>query len=736
MLITVFILGFTALTAQSAFLREILAVFRGGELIFGAALFFWLLWTTAGSAVFGKTVRFVKNPEELFYSLLPWYGISGFIGIVFIKNIHFIAGLIQGEHVSYGIQILAVSVAMMPFNFIGGYLFVLASKSIRHDSSPSPSRAYTSESLGSALAGLIFSFFLIYFLSNYLIAILCPALTLLTCLFRKIRKKNYRGILLLIVPLSFVVIINHINEKVIDYYYKGQTLIEEKDTKYSRLRVTQRGEQINFYSGASVLFSYPDAETIEYNIHIPMLVSEYPENVLILGGSFKEILREIAKYKSVKSVTFVEIDPSLFKLTEKIFKEKSNYNFKIETVFSDSRVFLENTDKKFDTIIADMPAPLSGLTNRYYTSEYFRLLSGRLSNEGVFSFALPGAENYISDEQAAFLSSIRATLSTAFPSVAALPGIQCRFLAGNSPHKFDSLDWEFLEMKRTELGIETLYLRDYYLKYTMSENRVDYIKKVLDSIKKPEINLDTRPVGYISNIIIQGNIESSKFIKIFEFFTQEKILLPIMLLIITAIAFLTFFRGAGNIKYTVVSSVVSTGLTGISIEILAIMAFQSVLGYLYGRIALLIGFYMAGLATGGYFGIKIIEKNLYPVKQLFSLQTAMILIPMAWMVLIFQQHHIADKTLTEIIFYLMIAFSGIFGGIQYPIADFLFRKSFEKNENSLGTIYGIDLAGSSLGALVTASLFIPAAGMFQTLIFLSVLNVPALIGLYVMKNRT
>ncbi len=509
MLVSLFILGAIAMTAQAAFLREVLATFIGGELIIGVALLFWLFWTSVGSGVLGRLVNRIADPERWFHELLPWYGIFGYAGVVIIGNIPFLVRLTPGELVPYDIQLITVSLAFLPFNILGGFLFVIGSKALKHKKVPSVGRAYTMESLGSALAGIVISLILVNMLSNYSIAMTCSIIGISTGLIWKIRYASPFKLLRLIIPIALLTTVYWVDKRVSDYYYKGQHFLEEMDTRYGRLRVTQKGEQITFYSNASTLFSAPDPETSEYTVHIPMLASTEPRQVLVLGGCPGGIIDEVLKYKTVKLITCVELDPGLFKLAERHLKEEWADNPYVETVITDGRAYLEKTKKKYDVIIMTMPAPLSGVTNRYYTSEFFKLASSRLSREGIIGFSLSGAENYISEDLAYFLSSIRATLATAFPSVVALPGIRCRFLAGNTPGMFDSLGWEHLSLKREKLGIETLYVRDYFIRYTMTPARMDFIKHALDAVELPVINSDTKPIGYFTRTILQGNLDSS-----------------------------------------------------------------------------------------------------------------------------------------------------------------------------------------------------------------------------------
>ena len=723
MLVSVFILGILAMTAQAAFLREVLATFRGGELTIGAALLFWLFWTSIGSGILGRIVSRITNPEHWFHELLPWYGIFGYTGVLIIGNVPFLARLSPGELVPYDLQLIAVCAAFLPFNILGGFLFVLGSKAIKYKNAPSVGRAYIMEASGAAFAGVAISLIFVNIFSNHSIAMSCAIIGVSAGLIWKIRYTSFYSLFRFVFPLVLLATVYWGNKHVSDYYYKGQNVLGEMDTKYGRLRVTRKGEQITFYADASTLFSTPDLETSEYTVHIPMLASNEPHHVLVLGGGPGGIIDEVLKYKTVELISCVELDPGLFKLAEQHLKEDWADDPHVETVIADGRAYLEKTSKIYDVIVMNMPSPLSGVTNRYYTSEFFRLASSHLSRNGILGFSLISDENYISEDLAYFLSSIRATLATVFPSIVELPGLKCRFLAGNAPGMFGSLGWEQLSFKREKLGIETLYVRDYFLRYTMSPIRMDFIKKSLDAVKSPAINSDTRPTGYFTCTILQGNLDSSHITNAMKPLISPDILKLFMLFGILLISLFAVIPGKGVIRRPIAATVVSVGMTEISLEVLAIMAYQSIFGFLYGRIALLTGTYMAGLALGAWLGTQTIEKKSADIRHLIAVQLSIAGIPILWAGLLgIHSASPGQIPYIEPAFYILILLSGMAGGFQFPLADSLYRKSISYHESGLGVIYGVDLAGSSVGALVTASLMIPILGMIPVLVFLSALN--------------
>ncbi|MCK4250693.1 hypothetical protein KAX97_04570, partial [candidate division WOR-3 bacterium] len=71
----------------------------------------------------------------------------------------------------------------------------------------------------------------------------------------------------------------------------------------------------------------------------------------------------------------------------------------------------------------------------------------------------------------------------------------------------------------------------------------------------------------------------------------------------------------------------------------------------------------------------------------------------------------------------LIFFGGFMGGLHFPLSIGILKRK------KAGIVYGIDLIGSSIGALVTSIIFIPILGIIFTLFIFVVLNVLVAIGL-------
>ncbi len=116
------------------------------------------------------------------------------------------------------------------------------------------------------------------------------------------------------------------------------------------------------------------------------LLSEPPQEVLIIGGGDGGVLRELQKIPQIKKITQFEIDKKVFELCRKYF-------YPLMGDYSDPRVDLHFTDgltglksmpsHSFDLIIVDCTDPV-GPAKSLYTSEFYAEISRTLKPKGIF----------------------------------------------------------------------------------------------------------------------------------------------------------------------------------------------------------------------------------------------------------------------------------------------------------------------------------------------------------------
>jgi spermidine synthase len=182
---------------------------------------------------------------------------------------------------------------------------------------------------------------------------------------------------------------------------------DEPDGKYRILRrikspiqriavVRKKNGKVLVYGNGYVMFGTEEDENMwaEALVHIPMAVAEKPRRILMIGGGGGITTREVLRYRQVKAITVVDIDPVLMDFGKNLkplvkFNKGSLNNPKVRTKIQDGRAFVEKNKKQWDVIIIDLPEPgyrAKGL-GRLYSREFYQILKNRLAPGGVVAIA-------------------------------------------------------------------------------------------------------------------------------------------------------------------------------------------------------------------------------------------------------------------------------------------------------------------------------------------------------------
>jgi spermidine synthase len=332
------------------------------------------------------------------------------------------------------------------------------------------------------------------------------------------------------------------------------------------------------------------------------------------------------------------------------------------------------------------------------------MVKEKLTDDGIFSFRVSSAENYISPELQDFLSSLYFTSKEAFPFIEIVPGDTNIFLASSSPL---SIEHEKLSQKITGLNLQNTYISPQLLFARLSPLRVDMVREKVTSGKKA-INLDFSPISYFYNSVLWSTQFKGIERKIFTFFSSLHSfwLLDLPLMIIVCTLILLWLRGKKSSFFLVPLAVM--GFTTIVGEIIVIISFQTLYGYLYRSIALLLTAFMVGLFLGSLRGKK---RKKFDFSRLLLIQAGFLLLLLLLQITL-------KLNPPELFFFFFLLALGFLGGDLFVVSNHLFLK--EKTNFGLG--YGLDLLGSFVGALAVSSLLIPLVGLPHLLNYLFLLN--------------
>lgn len=693
--------GCAAVTTQTVLIREGLSLFGGYELISGILLCFWLLWGGFGSYLFSK-LRIRLDPIVTYAVLLLLLCLAVLFSITLMRYALHVFSLPFGEVIPLTKTVLIGLIVLCPTCMIFGALFPAASRIFE------PERVYLLEGLGAFVGGIIISFILIDILPAYGI-VLVTICILTLCAFVVMKRYGLICIsLLLLVPLMKIHDIEFFFRKA---QLPGQHLIGVRESRYNLIAVTRSGDQANMYVNGIYDFTYPDIFTSEEAVHYAMLMHESAKHVLLIGGGMSNCLTQIAKHPSVEKITYCELDPLLF-IMNKEYVGADIASDKLMIVMGDARLYIKSTPERYDVIIINIPDPVNGQLNRFYTAEFFDEARRILRQGGLLSIRVTAPPDIVSPLFAQLLSTVHATLQTSFSNVVVLPTAKTTFLATDYAISIDSIV-PLLKQRLETRGLELVYVNDYFFDYNLTSEKIQYLQ---DRIRESPgiVNTDLKPVCYYFTTILWGGVVSEPLRNVFVWLFK---LHPLVFLIPLLPVF--FFYKRRSLIYV---SVFAIGASEISAEVILIILFQMLFGYLYGWIGAIIACYMLGLTCGTLFYLKSswLRGNL--IRLLSYLE-----ITMAFYFGIIIVLSVMKVPGAHVIVPALIFCGGFLGGLHFPLSVKLLTRE------KAAYVYSVDLIGSSIGALLTSVILIPIVGIVYTLFLFVVLNAIVGIGLLTVR---
>jgi spermidine synthase len=695
----IFIIGFCAIPAQVILMRELLMVLGGNELYIGIFLAVWMLLTAAGSYLAG----FLNLREESF----PFYTLILVVLpllLLYLPDISRNFLLEPGVEPGLFTELILTFILLIPFCLLSGFLFSgISEKMIKAKNTMLPGKIYAIESAGSMAGGLLYSFVLVYLFDSFRAEGIITITGCILIFWNRNRGKSKKalGPALLAVLLLSMLTIGFGNSFARKFLFPGQTLIESRDTPYGTHSITRTGQQTNVFENNTLLFSTDNQQSAEESIHFVISQQDAPENVLLISGGITGLTNEILKYLSVDTIDYIEIDPLIFEIGKQYTHALESSRINLVSV--DPRIFLRNVKRKYDVIIAFLPPPSSFYINRYYTIEFLSLVKSRLNSTGVFSFSLPLTSNYLNEGTVEMYSSLYKTSLALFRYIHIFPGSKTYFVASD-----DMLNLNISQLLEDKF-IPTDYVNFYYMDEQDRERRSQSITGQLDS--NAEINADFRPVA----------------VSAFNKYWLNRFRLSIGLYRIAVVTILVLIFVVMMLISPLQAGMFAAGFSASSMQLVLILAFQVLFGYIFKTIGLFAAVFMMGLSVGAILpeNLKRDLKSLsaWQLRKNNQIHMQLFLAVIAFAIpgfLIIAQAISGWPNLLFMLFLILTLAISVSTGITFSV---LSENQAVTHLGNIRHIYGADLAGASLGALATSILFIPAAGIKMATCLAACLNI-------------
>ena len=740
--------GFSAVVGQIVLMRELIVVFNGNEISLGIMLAAWLLWTATGSAFASSINRAGRSSRRLVASLacLLALGLPASIWTLSTAKSQFAA--VPGELLGPVPMALASLVSLSLFCLVSGALFVAVAALCRRESGLSSreaaSAAYILEAVGSCIGGVVASLLLLRLLEPFQIAGIVALLnvSMATALALKAGCKQIAAIAVTAAacagPVLFVAA-PKLERSMQARLWHGFQLVGWRDSIYGNLAVTATGEIRSIYSNGMLLANAPDEEAAEEAIHYALLEDPAPRRVLLVGGGINGAIAQALKHPTLERIDYVELDPVLINVARHYFPAQTAAlarDPRVHLHLNDGRAYLCGTRRKFDAIVLDVPGPLTAQLNRFYTVEFFRAARAHLEPDGILALELRSSEETISPNLADFLRCMQRTLSAAFPYTAAIPGGIIHLFGATRPGQLTE-DPRILIARLQERKLQTQYVREYFIPFRMMPDRMEQMRKALAPRPSTPVNHDFAPVAYFFDVILWSTQFNANWSRWFRTAAQ----IPFAYILVASASFLLLlatllaFAPARARRPAAAAwfSVAATGFTLMALQVFVLLAFQSIYGYVYHQLAILIGLGMAGTAMGSWLALRCAQRGVRaPCRHMAWTQ---LLLAIACPALIGAATLLARLTAptgtwiaAQLLFPALAALAGALGGFQFPIANAVYLGGANKS-GGLGTLYAVDLLGGCAGALLLSTYLIPVFGFWRTAWLCAAINLaPALLA--------
>ena len=678
--------GVSSVVSQLLIIREVLTQFQGNEYVIALIFFAWLLFGGCGTRLSGWLNEGIYKMDTGRLAGLSYLAaalpVLTLLAIRLLRDVVFVAGASTGFYATFGF----ICFTLGPYGLLVGFLLPCSLAVLRtHRPGYSAAQVYILDNIGDCAGGALFAFVLVILVTPLkAVAIASGLLVLAAC---HLDRYSGRTVLKRVSAAGAAV-----GVLAAGLYWETPSLRPPtgrlawyQESKHGRVTVVQDRDQATIFNDGSPLTSSRDIAAAEAAIHYPMSQTGKTGAVLLLSAG-SGMLAELEKYRPA-SVDYVELNPAIAAVQFQFNLLKRIYGLNVVT--RDGRAYLASSDKKYDAVIINISDPETFQANRYYTTEFYRLIKARLNPAGVMGFSVAGYANYISDPKLRFISTLHRTVSPHFKNVLMLPGDRIFFICSDGPLDRD------IPGRIAAKGIRTDYVSGYFYG-NVTDERIDELDRQI--IRKHPVNTDTDPT--LMRLMFSGWFE--------KFATSPRWLYLCLALLLTL-----YVIRISREEYLLFT----TGFMTMGSEIAVIFAFQIFFGYIYSQISLIVTIFLAGLMPGALLGKKLGRNPVTAMRLTDGLLIgmvgllAMIILPTG-----------AQPSSAVLLAY---GFGvSVLCGCQFPLALRSGGDAHRKTANA----FTADLAGAACGALLTSVLLIPYLGLAGTLAALAALKGSSLLA--------
>jgi spermidine synthase len=419
-LISILASGFTALSYEVIWTRQLILFLQTSIYAFSGMLAVFLAGVASGSIFINKFMDKFKVPLVVFGTL------ELIVGILSILNLY----LFRPLDASLASRILSPVILVFPLTFLFGAILPLATLCYAKSTSSSGSSVgmvYTFNTIGCVTGSILTGFLFIGLLGSsntvILLSFINTAIGLILLWFVPNKSSSFKLKYLSVVPIVILLslgfrgkdpFLNLIESRIIDGADHYQIFHNRETTEGTVTAFAQ--DDLRRISINGVAQTHLCTET-KLMAHLPMMLAEKANKILVICFGMGTTVKSASIYDDL-DITIVELVPEVYKCfryyhdnAEEILSREN-----VSPVVGDGRNFLLLSSEKYDIITVDPSPPIySAGTVNLYTFEFFSLCKEHLMQGGVMCLWFP-----ISPEEDTL--SILKTFYSVFPNMTVWEG--------------------------------------------------------------------------------------------------------------------------------------------------------------------------------------------------------------------------------------------------------------------------------------------------------------------------
>ena len=750
--IAILAMGFSGIVAEVLLLRELLIVFSGNELCIGIIFANWLILEAFGCFFLGRIAEKSKYTLETFTVISILFSFSLFTAIFLTRIMKRVIGIAIGESIGFVPMLYSSFLILFPVSILHGALFPLCCRMyfmFSGQDESSAGKVYAYETVGTIIGGIVCTYLFIPYLHTFQASIVLAILNVIVCLVVlasswKIGLFQKTVLVFLSVLLffsGFVVFTGHmdrLHHHSIQTQWKNLNIVHYQNSQYGNICVIENeGQYIFFQDGIpDIITPIPDLAFIEEFVHLTLLAHPEPAKLLILSGGAGGIIKEAFKHPSIETIEYAELDPLLLDLLRKFptpLTESELNDSRVKITHVDGLLFLKTTQNKYDLIFIGIMEPSNLQANRFFTKEFFSLVKKRLNKGGILVLGLPGSLMYVNEELKNLNSCIFHTLKRVFSYIRVIPGDGKNLFLSS-----DSQDISTIDRKQI---IERLYLRNiranvivpWHLEKKLHHGWQDWFSRFLEGSSQ-KINSDFKPLGLFYSITHWNALYAPSLSGLFSQFERINLRIIVLLFVFFLLLYVVFrLKHRRSFQAGIPLSIITTGFAGMIFSLMIIFTFQSMYGYVFSWIGLLVSFFMAGAACGAMLATKVLTQIKNCFRLFIKIDLAIICFSFGWPFIFLAVQAYLDSpdvfVFFKMLFLIIACICGLLIGSQFPLANRIYLRSSTSLSETAGLLYASDLLGGWFGGIVGAVVLLPVLGLTGTCITVGLLKLTSFIVL-------